>query len=185
MFLRRLFLYFNNLISFLQLYFFSLLFLLPLAGWFNDLLKGHDLFIAFLELVRTVLDLTFEIFPLDNAPPLNFWVRIYGFLGFNPLNLALLFNHLWFAGFGTWISWILLFLEVVLRIMIKGSSDIGSVAITIANSSSITSDSSLTTSSGMSTSGSSIGTGRFCCTWIGGIEEWVVFGLKRGASFGS
>ena len=186
MFLRRLFLYFNHLASFLQLYFFSLLFLLPLTSRPNDLFKGHDLFITFLELVRTVLNLTFNIFSLDSAFPLNFRVRIYRLSGFNPLDLALLFNHLWLAWFGTWISWILLFLEVVLRIMTKGSSDIGSVAITIANSSSITSDSSLfITTSGMSTSGSSIGTGCFCCSWIKGIDEWLVFGLNKGASFGS
>ena len=172
MFLRRLFLYFNNLTSLLQLYFFSLLFLLSLTSRSYYLLKGHDLFIAFLELIRTILDLTLNIFPLDSASPLNFRVRIYRLSGFNPLDLALLFNHLRFAWFWTWISWILLFLEVVLRIMIKGSSDIGSVAITIANSSSITSDSSLfVITSGMSTSGSSIGTGRFYCSWIGGIDE--------------
>ena len=94
MFLRRLFLYFNHLISFLQLYFFSLLFLLPLTSRLYDLFKGHDLFITFLELVRTVLHLTFNIFPFDNASPLNFRVRIYRLSGFNPLDLALLFNHL-------------------------------------------------------------------------------------------
>lgn len=178
----RLFLTFKRLLRLLELHFFNLLLIFLLTSFFDDLLEGHDLLIAFIIFVRTVLKITVSVLSLDSAVFLHLGVWVYWLFWFHPLYFAFFFYQLWFGGFGTYISWILLFFEVVLRIMIKGSSYMGSIAITIGNYSSITSDSYfLTHISGIFTSATSIGRAIFYYTWVIIIEESISFDMNRGA----
>ena len=63
----RLFLTFKRLLRLLELHFFNLLLIFLLTSFFDDLLEGHDLLIAFIIFVRTVLKITVSVLSLDSA----------------------------------------------------------------------------------------------------------------------